>query len=63
MSKSKAYRLYGRKIVDAWIRWGLLPEVKDGDENSKIRLDTARLNVLARSMHRCEFYENERGND
>jgi|GEM_PF-1932855 hypothetical protein bfra3_11606 len=60
ISKEKAYRVYGRKTVSNWIKWGLLLEVKDGDNNSKTRLEVARLIALSERMSRCEFYQHER---
>ena len=60
ITKSKAYKLYGRSNVDNWIKWGLLPEVKDGDVNTQVRLEVSRLIALSGRLNRCEFYENER---
>ena len=60
ISKAKAYKIYGRDIIDNWIKWGLLPEVKDGDRNYMIRLEVARLIALSERMNRCEFYQHER---
>ena len=52
--------LVQRDIIDNWIKWGLLPEVKDGDRNYMIRLEVARLIALSERMNRCEFYQHER---
>ncbi len=60
ISKEKACRVYGRVTVNNWIKWGLLPEIKDGDKNCKIRLEVARLIALSERMSRCEFYQHER---
>lgn len=63
ITKSKAFKLYGRANVENWIKWKLLPEVKDGDVNTQVRLEVSRLIALSGKMHRCEFYTNERNND
>lgn len=60
ISKEKACRVYGRGTVSNWIKWGLLPEIKDGDRNCTIRLEVARLIALSERMSRCEFYQHER---
>lgn len=60
ISKAKAYKIYGRSIVDNWIKWGLLPEIKDGDGNCNIRIEVARLIALSKRMSRAEFYKHER---
>lgn len=60
ISKNKAYEVYGRKTVDNWIKWGLLPEVKDGEDNCRIRLEVSRLIMLAGTSNRSEYFEHER---
>lgn len=52
LSKRAAYRKYGKAHVDNWIVLGYVKEVKDGENNSKIRLSIIELAKAACSSNR-----------
>ena len=56
LSKNQAYQKYGRKIVDRWIKEGLIKELKDGDKQYKIRLDRLELEKVAAFSNRPSFF-------
>jgi hypothetical protein len=49
ITKAEAFRMYGRANVESWIKAGLITSNKDGDFNSKVRLDRVKLEVIAKS--------------
>jgi hypothetical protein len=49
VTKAEAYRIYGRANVESWVRAGLIPIHKDGDFNTKVRLERIQLEVIAKS--------------
>lgn len=56
MSKNQAYTRYGRRVIDRWIKEGLVTEIKDGDRQHKIRLDSLELEKLAAFSNRTSFF-------
>ena len=46
ITKSEAYRMYGRNDVDKWIREKAIIPVKAGSGTSKIKLDRIQLELL-----------------
>jgi len=59
ISKKQASNLYGRAIVDRWIKEGLVKEIKDGDNSSTIRIDRIQLEIIAKSSNRSSFITTE----
>lgn len=56
ISKNQAYERYSRRLVDRWIKEGLVKEIKDGDRQHKIRLDSIELEKIAAFSNRTSFY-------
>lgn len=56
VSKSEAYKLYGRRLVDRWLKEGLIKQIKDGDSNHSIRIDRLQLESVASASNRISFY-------
>lgn len=52
ISKAQAYKIYGRKNVDFWIKKSLIKEIKDGDNTATIRLDRIKLEIVAATSNR-----------
>ena len=59
ISKKEAYRLYGRAIVDRWIKEKLIKEIKDGDNSSTVRIDRIQIEIIAKSCNRSSFITTE----
>lgn len=59
ISKKLAYQLYGRAIVDRWIKEGLIKEIKDGDNSSTVRIDRIQIEIIAKSSNRSSFITTE----
>lgn len=55
-SKAEAYRVYGRKLVDRWLREKLIKRVKDGTNTSNIRLSRIELEAVAMTSNRMSWY-------
>jgi hypothetical protein len=49
LTQAEAFRLYGRGNVESWVTAGLILSKKDGDFNTKVRLDRIQLEVIAKS--------------
>lgn len=56
LSKSEAYKQYGRRLVDRWIKEGLIKLIKDGDSNHSIRIDRLQIESVASASNRVSFY-------
>lgn len=56
ISKSESYRLYGRSLVDRWIASNLIREIKDGENNSSIRIDRIQLELVAKASNRASTF-------
>lgn len=52
ISKREAFRLYGERAVQRWINEGLITEIKDGEGNSKIRIDRIQIEIVASTSNR-----------
>lgn len=60
MSKNEAYRVYGRGIVDRWLREDLIKPIKDG-ACAKARLSRMDLEILSKCSNRRTYLStNER---
>jgi hypothetical protein len=58
-SQAQAHKLYGRRVVDRWIKEGLITPEKDGDKNTAYRLDRLQLDTLAKASNRISFFRNK----
>lgn len=61
LSKSEAYRKYGRGVVDGWISEGVVDEHQDGP-NTKVRLCRKQLASVAASQNLVQFLNASNGN-
>lgn len=52
LTKAQAYRLYGRDVVDRWIREGLIHPVASRGSGRKRFLDRLKVEAVARSEGR-----------
>ena len=59
ISKSEAYKAYGRRKVDRWLKEGLIKQIKDGDSNYSIRIDRLQIESVASVCNRVSFYQNK----
>ena len=50
LNKSEAFRAYGRKNIENWIREGLITVRKDGNHSAAWRLDRIELENLSKSF-------------
>lgn len=57
--KSEACRLYGRKNIEKWTRWGLIEWMKDGENNSQLRCELSKLIMIAGAANRNEYFKNK----
>ena len=60
MSLRQAYKLYGERNVERWRREGLIKAVKDGDRNSKVRIDRLEIESVARTSNRASYFEHSK---
>lgn len=60
VTKSEAYKAYGRRNVDRWLKEGLIKQIKDGDSNYSIRIDRMQIESVASACNRVSFYQNHR---
>lgn len=51
-----AYRLYGRRQVDAWIEARLIDPIKDGSRNCSVRIDRVQITGVAMTANRKAFF-------
>lgn len=61
ISKSEAYKKYSRRLVERWLKEGLIKQIKDGDSNHSIRLDRLELESVASICNRVSFYRHKVG--
>ncbi len=54
LSLSESYKLYGKRRVQSWIEKGIVHIHKDGERNSKIKVDRIELERAAKSSNRYE---------
>lgn len=55
LKKSEAYRLYGRRNVEAWVNEGLVTARKDGDHSASWRIEWLEIEAVSRSKHLIRF--------
>jgi hypothetical protein len=55
ITKSEAYRRYGRTNVDRWLQEGLLNPAMAADEPSPNRIDRKKLEAIAASSNRGTY--------
>ncbi len=63
LTKAEAYRKYGRRQVDRWLREKLIDKIKDGTNSSSIRLDRTQLETVAMTSNRMSWFRNYVPND
>lgn len=56
LSKNKAFKMYGRRLVEFWIDSKLIKEIQDGP-GKQIRLDRVELEQLAATSNRVAYYQ------
>jgi hypothetical protein len=56
LSKAEAYKIYGRKQVDRWLREKLISKIKDGTNSSTIRLSRTELETIAATSNRMSWF-------
>lgn len=54
LKKSEAFKIYGRKKIEAWIEAGLLTPVKDGQHSAAYRLNRLEIEILLKSLELAE---------
>jgi len=59
ISKSEAYRTYGRRMVDRWLKEGLIKVSKDGDSSHKIRINRIQIESIAAASNRVSFFQHK----
>lgn len=59
ITKSEAYKMYGRRKVDRWLKEGLVKPIKDGDSNYSIRIDRLKIDAVASVSNRVSFYKHK----
>ncbi len=60
LSLNQAYKQYGRATVERWAREGLIKLIKDGDNNSKVRIDRLQIEAVARTSNRASYFEHQK---
>ncbi len=60
LTKSEAYKLYGRRHVERWLKEGLIKQIKDGDSNYSVRINRLQIESVASVCNRVSFYQNHR---
>lgn len=49
LTQTEAYKMYGRKTVEKWIKEKKITAYKSGDNNSKVLLERMELSLLVKS--------------
>ena len=57
LTKAEAYKIYGRKQVDRWLKEKLIEKIKDGTNTSSIRLSRIELEKVAATSNRMSWFE------
>lgn len=60
LSLNQCYKMYGRGTVDRWIREGLITPIKDGDANSKVRIERIQIETVAKSSNRVSYFQHSK---
>lgn len=58
ITQTEAFELYGRGVVERWHSEGLITYEKDGERNSKIRIDRIKIELVAKTSNRASWYRN-----
>lgn len=56
VSLRESYRLYGEGTINRWLKEGVIKTIKDGEGNSKIRINRVQLEAAAQTQNRAEWY-------
>lgn len=56
VSLREAYRMHGEGTVNRWLKEGVIKKIKDGEGNSKVRIDRVQLEAAAQTQNRAEWY-------
>lgn len=59
ISRSEAYRRYGKRQVDRWIAEGIVSVIKDGTNTSKTRIDLMQIETVAKASNRISWYNHK----
>lgn len=59
MSERQAKRVYGLRIVDRWIKEGLVTSVKDGNGTASKRINRLQIEAVAKSANRSTYLTTE----
>jgi hypothetical protein len=55
LKKSEAFRQFGRKKVEDWIRDGLITPRKDGGHSAAWRIDRLEIECLAKAIYMTRY--------
>lgn len=55
---TEAYRQYGRRLVERWIREDLIHPVKDGNNTSAVRISRTEIASVAKMANREAYFSN-----
>jgi hypothetical protein len=57
LTQTSAYKKYGRRIVDKWIKEGRVTIHKQGDRNSKVLIDRLELSAAAKGDELIVYFK------
>jgi 2-iminoacetate synthase ThiH len=57
LTQTSAYKQYGRKMVENWIKEGKIIAHKNGDKNSKVQLDRLELECLVKGEDLIVYFK------
>jgi hypothetical protein len=60
LSLKEAQCIHGKSIVNRWIKEGLVRPIKDGEGNTKVRIDRIQLEAVARTSNRASWFEHNK---
>jgi hypothetical protein len=60
ISQREGFRLYGKAAYMRWVSEGLVKEIKDGEDNCKIRVDRLQIATIACGSNRGNYKESLR---
>lgn len=55
ISRAEANRIYGKTIIDRWVKEGLIEPIKDGNRTAGVRLSRVRLDELEYTSNRGTY--------